>query len=151
MEQTASPRDVGSGNFGRSRYCKDAVPDATALIRIQLDLFRGTLARLLRASERPMAIACFRLFTVPPLPPFPDFKVPRFLRRIALLTDLPAAFPYLAILVSFLSKKLQGRIDLCVRPHAIRCESCFECPTRNDVAARREFSGSFRSRAPHCG
>ena len=61
-----------------------------------------------------MAIACFRLFTVPPLPPFPDFKVPRFLRRIALLTDLPAAFPYLAILVSFLSKKLQGRIRLCV-------------------------------------
>jgi hypothetical protein len=84
------------------------------LIRIQLDFFRGTLAPFLRASERPMAIACFRLFTVPPLPPFPDFKVPRFLRRIALLTDLPAAFPYLAILVSFLSKKLQGRIRLCV-------------------------------------
>jgi hypothetical protein len=84
------------------------------LIRIQLDFLRGTLAPFLRASERPMAIACFRLFTVPPLPPFPDFKVPRFLRRIALLTDLPAAFPYLAILVSFLSKKLQGRIRLCV-------------------------------------
>jgi hypothetical protein len=74
------------------------------LIRIQPDFFRGTLAPFLRASERPIAIACFRLFTVPPLPPFPDFKVPRFLRRIALLTDLPAAFPYLAILVSFLSR-----------------------------------------------
>jgi hypothetical protein len=25
-----------------------------------------------------MAIACLRLFTVPPFPPFPDFRVPRF-------------------------------------------------------------------------
>jgi hypothetical protein len=40
-------------------------------------------------------MACLRLLTVPPLPPRPDFKVPRFLRRIALATVLPAAFPYL--------------------------------------------------------
>jgi hypothetical protein len=40
-------------------------------------------------------MACIRLLTVPPLPPRPDFKVPRFLRRIALATVLPAAFPYL--------------------------------------------------------
>jgi hypothetical protein len=85
----------------------DNVPDATELVRLQLDFFRGTLAPFLRASERPMAIACFRLLTVPPLPPFPDFKVPRFLRRITLLTDLPAAFPYLAILVSFSARKQQ--------------------------------------------
>jgi hypothetical protein len=65
--------------------------------RRQLDVFRGTLAPFFRASERPMAIACFRLFTLPPLPPFPDLNVPFFLRRIALFTDLPAARPYLAI------------------------------------------------------
>jgi len=39
-------------------------------------------------------MACWRLFTVPPFPPRPDFSVPRFLRRIALATDFPAAFPY---------------------------------------------------------
>jgi hypothetical protein len=48
----------------------------------------------LRASERPIAIACLRLFTLPPLPPGPDFKVPLFLRRMALSTDLPADFEY---------------------------------------------------------
>src|ERR1700722_6397164 len=46
-----------------------------------------------------MAIACFLLFTVPPLPPFPDLSVPLFSRCIALLTLLPAAFPYLAMFV----------------------------------------------------
>jgi hypothetical protein len=44
-----------------------------------------------------MAIACDRLFTRPPLPPLPDFKVPRFLRLIALFTVLLAARPYLGI------------------------------------------------------
>src|SRR5438309_4410612 len=42
-----------------------------------------------------MAMACLRLFTVPPFPPLPDFSVPLFLRRIALATVLPAALPYL--------------------------------------------------------
>lgn len=39
-------------------------------------------------------MACFRLVTVPPLPPLPDFSVPCFLRRIALSTVLLAALPY---------------------------------------------------------
>jgi hypothetical protein len=54
----------------------------------------GTFAPLLRASERPIAIACLRLFTLPPFPPLPDLSVPRFLRRIALATVLLAALPY---------------------------------------------------------
>src|SRR5215813_11396170 len=29
-----------------------------------------------RASERPIAMACFRLFTVPPLPPLPLLDLP---------------------------------------------------------------------------
>jgi hypothetical protein len=56
--------------------------------------FLGTRAPFFRASDNPMAIACFRLFTVPPLPPRPDFNVPRFFRRIALATVFPAAFEY---------------------------------------------------------
>jgi hypothetical protein len=51
-----------------------------------------------------MAIACFRLFTAPPFPPFPDRKVPRFLRRMALSTVLLADLPYLAIFSSNLHK-----------------------------------------------
>ena len=61
----------------------------------QAAFLRGTRAPFLRASERPMAIACFRLLTLPPLPPRPDFSVPRFLRRIALATLLPALRLYL--------------------------------------------------------
>jgi hypothetical protein len=40
-----------------------------------------------------MAIACFRLFTLPPFPPGPDRRVPFFLRRIALSTRFDAALP----------------------------------------------------------
>src|SRR5260370_5228038 len=60
--------------------------------------FLGTLAPFFRASESPIAIACLRLFTAPPLPPFPERRVPFFLRRAALSTDLPAALPYLRLL-----------------------------------------------------
>jgi hypothetical protein len=45
-------------------------------------------------------MACLRLFTRPPFPPFPERKVPFFLRRIALLTDFLDARPYLAISTS---------------------------------------------------
>jgi hypothetical protein len=52
-----------------------------------LHLFRGgTFAPFLRASDRPMAMACFLLFTRPALPRLPDRRVPRFLRRMALRT-----------------------------------------------------------------
>ena len=46
-----------------------------------------------------MAMACFRLLTRPPFPPRPERSVPCFRRRIALLTLLPAAFPYLGAAV----------------------------------------------------
>jgi hypothetical protein len=57
----------------------------------------GIFAPFFRASDRPIAMACFLLFTVPPLPPFPDFSVPFFFRRIALSTPLLAAFPYFLV------------------------------------------------------
>src|SRR2546423_15301042 len=58
------------------------------------DFLRGTLAPFARASDSPMAIACLRLFTFPPLPPRPERSVPFFRRRIALSTRLLADFPY---------------------------------------------------------
>ena len=41
-----------------------------------------------------MAMACFLLFTLPPLPPLPERSVPLFFRRMAVSTDLLAALPY---------------------------------------------------------
>src|SRR5438874_4169437 len=67
----------------------------------QLDpRLRGTFAPFCRASERPIAIACLRLVTRPPLPPRPLFSVPRLRRRIALSTRLLAARPYRGIISS---------------------------------------------------
>src|ERR1700677_140443 len=68
-----------------------------ATYRRYLPFSFGTFAPFLRASESPIAIACFLLFTVPPLPPLPDLRVPLFSRCTALLTLLPAALPYFAI------------------------------------------------------
>jgi hypothetical protein len=39
--------------------------------------FRGTFLPFLRAFESAMAIACLRLFTLPPFPPLPLFAFPR--------------------------------------------------------------------------
>ena len=61
------------------------------------ELLRGTFAPFARASDSPMAIACLRLFTVPPFPPRPLFSVPFFRRRIALPTLLLAARPYFRV------------------------------------------------------
>src|SRR5262245_49429678 len=52
----------------------------------------GTFAPLSRASDRPMAMACLRLFTVRPLRPL--FSVPRLRRRIADSTVFCAFLPY---------------------------------------------------------
>lgn len=54
----------------------------------------GTFAPFLRASDRPIATACFRLFTFPPCPALPRRSVPRLRRRIALSTLLLAFLPY---------------------------------------------------------
>jgi hypothetical protein len=59
-----------------------------------LDFLRGTLAPFLRASERPIAMACLRLLTLPPLPLLPDLSVPCLRLRMALATLLLAPFPY---------------------------------------------------------
>ena len=55
------------------------------------DLGFGTLAPARRASDRPMAMACFRLVTF--LPERPDLSVPAFFSRMTFSTFLLAAFP----------------------------------------------------------
>ena len=60
--------------------------------------FLGTFLPFRLASDRPMAIACFRLFTFLPLP---LFNVPFLRLCIARLTDFLAPLPYLAIMPSF--------------------------------------------------
>ena len=59
--------------------------------------FFGTLAPFFRASDNPIAMACFLLLTRPPFPALPDRKVPFFLRCIALFTDLRAVLLDFAI------------------------------------------------------
>ena len=53
----------------------------------------GTFFPSFRASERPMAIACFRLLTF--FPDLPLFSVPFFFLRIARATFFEAPFEYL--------------------------------------------------------
>ena len=57
--------------------------------------FFGTFAPFFRASDKPIAIACFLLFTV--LPDLPDLSLPRFFSCMALSTFFCATFEYLAI------------------------------------------------------
>src|SRR5689334_10545527 len=57
----------------------------------------GTLPPARRASERPIAIACLRLFTR--LPERPLFSVPRLRSCIARLTLERALRPYLAMVL----------------------------------------------------
>jgi hypothetical protein len=68
--------------------------------RLRAELFRrppflgGTFAPFFRASDKPIAIACSRLFTLPPRPALPLRKVPFFRRRMALSTRLLAPLLY---------------------------------------------------------
>jgi hypothetical protein len=59
----------------------------------------GTRFPSRRASESPMAIACSRLFTLPPFPAGPLFSVPRLNRRISRLTVLAAPREYFLAMI----------------------------------------------------
>ena len=71
-------------------------PDLRLLedFRLLLLFFFGTFLPFFRASESPIAIACFRLFTLPPLP---LLSVPFFFLCMARFTSLPALREYFAI------------------------------------------------------
>jgi hypothetical protein len=59
----------------------------------------GTRLPLRRALDKPIAIACFRLFTFPPLPPFPLLAVPRLYLRISLSTSFEALLAYFLAMI----------------------------------------------------
>src|SRR2546422_8957461 len=61
------------------------------------DFFRGTLPPSFRASDSPIAIACFLLVTF--LPDRPLLRVPSFRSCIAFSTLSDAFLPYLAMLL----------------------------------------------------
>ena len=67
--------------------------DAAALFFAYSFGLGGTFAPFLRASERPMAMACFGLVTFFPLRPL--FSLPCFISRISVSTCLPAEGLYL--------------------------------------------------------
>ena len=69
--------------------------------------FFGTLAPSLRASDSPIAIACFRLVTLRPLL---LLRVPRFFSRMTSSTFSPARLEYFAISKFF--KRLTNRRPL---------------------------------------
>src|SRR5437763_1431099 len=60
----------------------------------------GTRLPSRRASESPIAIACLRLFTFPPLPPLPLFKVPRLSLRTSRSTSFEAPREYFLAITS---------------------------------------------------
>jgi hypothetical protein len=59
------------------------------------EFFSGTFAPFLRASERPMAMACFGFVTFLPLRPL--FNLPRFISCISVSTCFAAEGPYLRV------------------------------------------------------
>lgn len=76
-----------------------------------VELFRGTFLPFDRASDRPMAIACFLLFTLRPLP---DSSVPFLRRRMALSTSLLALSEYFRFVDFFAAIVGVSRLDFVV-------------------------------------
>jgi len=91
--------------------------DRLLAARFRLRLRDGTFCPFSRASLRPMAIACLRLFTVRPERPL--FNDPFLRRRIADSTVFCAPLPYLAM--SFPPKGAQV-CKACARAIASRAQ-----------------------------
>src|SRR3984885_12664630 len=73
------------------------------LPRRQADFLLGTFLPFARASESPIAIACFLLFTVLPLPPL--LSVPALRRFMAPFTSSDADLEYRAMMFSPLQSR----------------------------------------------
>ena len=120
----------------------------------------GTLAPLLRASDRPIAIACFLLLTF--FPERPDLSVPCFCLCIARLTLLDAVGPYfrfetfLAIADTPLRQCPRRVFDLCAvrestrnRAYAGTC-SCSLLGIVFTIHIRRESAAVVFDRSWRC-
>src|SRR6266542_226094 len=105
--RTWRPRAASSGSSRRSDWRQSTADNSRLQRFFEEDLFRddvflreedflrGTLPPARRASERPIAIACFRLVTF--LRDRPLFNVPRLRSCIAFSTFCDAFLPYFAI------------------------------------------------------
>jgi|EndMetStandDraft_5_1072996.scaffolds.fasta_scaffold786075_1 hypothetical protein len=71
------------------------LPLASGAYLLRRARFAGTFFPFLRALDSPIAIACLRLFTFPPLPPGPLLAVPRLYRCISFSTSVPVLREYL--------------------------------------------------------
>src|SRR5215471_3425683 len=96
----------GERRTANQHWCSSPFPVPRSPLLVLQDRLRGTLAPFFRASDRPIAMACLRLFTFPPFPPRPLRNVPFFRRRIALSTRLVAARPYRRVLLRLLVREL---------------------------------------------
>jgi hypothetical protein len=76
IKTAAHAANLSSRNVYVVHLCGDT-PDQPQRLFTYEAFLRGTFLPSLRAFERPMAIACSRLLTLPPLPPGPLFAVPR--------------------------------------------------------------------------
>ena len=92
MNQLSARRERDPVFFVRRR------PDRRVDFRDRRPFADGTFPPARRASDRPIAIACFRLVTR--FPDRPLRSVPRFRSRIARLTFRDAVLPYLAMVTS---------------------------------------------------
>lgn len=86
---------------------------------------RGTFAPFLRASESPIATACFLLVTF--LPERPDLSVPRFFLCIAFFTELDA-FELYFFLVDFFGINTPQKIGFSLSTADFRLRAAFSFP-----------------------
>ena len=93
------------------------VPFLAALVLpppADFDPLSGTLAPLSRASDKPIAIACFLDVTFFPLRPL--FNLPCFISCMASSTFLPAPFEYLAMVIVFELEDIKTIIKIILLP-----------------------------------
>src|SRR5580765_8223800 len=94
MKGKGRGRMIPASSICASRRSEDRVADQYYFF-FDEDFLLGTLAPAFRASDSPIAIACFLLVTF--FPERPLFRVPSFRSCIAFSTLSDAFLPYLAM------------------------------------------------------
>src|SRR5215472_4865693 len=138
--ENRSPESIAPAT---DRYDECFAEDLLAVLRPPFFL-AGTLPPALRASDRPIAIACLRLFTV--LPERPLFSVPCLRSCIAFSTFSDALLPYAAMKCPRFvergpspgSRRARTRIACGCSAQAdasVRCIACSPCSIIPAIAA----------------
>lgn len=124
-----------------------------ALCSPRLYYREGTFAPDLRASDRPIAIACLRLFTF--LPDFPDFSLPRFISCIARPTLEEAFLLYFRdlLFVAIVTNRKWGGFIPCaarsfVKSSAAKVISLVVFSRINGIIAASQITGLYENPVP---